>query len=138
MADNNTNSPNGRKTVYVVDDNEVVRRVLKGIIRQDGQLQYIGETTHGDAAVEALRKQRPDVLCLDVQMPGELDGIGVLRHVKQAFPGMKVVIITGYATSDLVKEARALGACGFVVKPFNAAKVLSTIHGALERDPQTA
>ena len=136
MADNNTNSSSRRRTVYVVDDNDVVRRVLKGIIRQDVRLQYVGETTHGAAAVEALRKLRPDVLCLDVHMPGELDGIGVLRQVSEHLPAMKVVIITGYATSDLVKEARALGAAGFVVKPFNAATVLSTVHAALERQAE--
>ena len=121
-----------RKSVYVVDDNEVVRRVLKGIIRQDNGLRYIGEATHGEAALAALRKVKPDVMCLDVHMPGALDGVGVLQHVTEHAPETKVVIITGYATSQLVREARELGARGFVVKPFNAARVLAAIHGGLD------
>ena len=124
------NSPGQRSTVIVVDDNDVVRRVLRGIIRQDESLQYIGEFTNGESALEAVRIRAPDVMCLDVMLPG-VDGLAVLEQMKEKAPQTKVVLITGYPTSDLVGKARELGAAGFVVKPFNAAKVLSTIELAL-------
>ena len=123
-----------RSTVLVVDDNDVVRRVLSGIIRQDESLQLIGEAARGDTALEAIHKKSPDVVCLDIMMPG-IDGLEVLQQLKEKFPSTRVVIITGYATSDLIHKGRALGASGFVVKPFNAAKVLSTLHSALQSQP---
>jgi two-component system chemotaxis response regulator CheY len=118
-----------RLRVLVVDDNEVVRRVLGGIIRQDEALQLIGEATHGESALEAVRLHKPDVVCLDMMMPGR-DGISVLEELRETSPATQVVIITGYATPDLINKARTLGAVGFVIKPFSAAKVLSAIHVA--------
>jgi two-component system chemotaxis response regulator CheY len=123
-----------RSTVLVVDDNHVVRRVLRGIISQDESLQYIGEATNGEAGLEAVRLNAPDVLCLDVMLPG-IDGLAVLEQVRQKAPHTKVVLITGYPTSELVVKARELGAAGFVVKPFNAARVLSCIELALHGLP---
>jgi two-component system chemotaxis response regulator CheY len=119
-----------RATVFVVDDNDVVRRVLAGIVRQDESLLLVGEATNGGAALEALRRKAPDVVCLDMMMPG-LDGLGVLEQLREKCADTKVIMITGYPTSDLVNKSRELGAAGFVVKPFNAAKVLSVIQWAL-------
>lgn len=118
-----------RLRVLVVDDNEVARRVLGGIIRQDEALQLIGEATHGESALEAARLHMPDVVCLDMMMPGR-DGMSVLEELRETSPATQVVVITGYATPDLINKARTLGAVGFVVKPFSAAKVLLAIHGA--------
>jgi two-component system chemotaxis response regulator CheY len=115
--------------VLVVDDNDVVRRVLSGIIHQDDRLRLIGEATNGIAALEAIRKEHPHVVCLDAMMPG-LDGLEVLKQLKEDAPDTKVVMITGYATADLIAAARQSGAVGFVIKPFNAAKVLAAIHSA--------
>jgi two-component system chemotaxis response regulator CheY len=117
--------------VLVVDDNDVVRRVLSGIVRQDESLQLVGEATHGEAALQAVRTKAPDLICLDVMMPG-IGGLEVLQQLRESSPETKVVIITGYPTLDLVNKARELGATGFIVKPFNAAKVLSVIHVALD------
>src|SRR5690349_5488597 len=114
-----------RSSVYIVDDNDVVRRVLKGIVRQDERLLYVGESTHGETAIAAIGRLRPDVVCLDVQMPGNMDGMAVLQHVREHSPATKVVMITGYATPELVKNAQDLGVCGFLVKPFNAGRVLT-------------
>ena len=119
-----------KATVLVVDDNDVVRRVLSGIIRHDQGLQLIGEAAHGEAAVDVARKKRPDVVCLDVMMPG-MDGMSVLKLIRETAPNTKFIIISGYPTAELVGQARELGASGFVVKPFNAAKVLETIHAAV-------
>lgn len=120
----------GRSKVFVVDDNDVVRRVLSGIVRQDETLQFVGEAANGEAALAGIRAKLPDVICLDMMMPG-IDGLGVLKQLREVAPRVRVVMITGYPTADLVGNARELGAVGFVVKPFNAAKVLSALHAAL-------
>jgi DNA-binding NtrC family response regulator len=81
-------------------------------------------------ALDAIKALQPDLVCLDVLMPG-LDGLGTLKRMREEHPAVRAVVITGAATSDVVKEALALGAKGLVVKPFNAQKVLSVIHSAL-------
>jgi two-component system chemotaxis response regulator CheY len=60
-----------------------------------------------------------------------MDGLAVQKTIREEHPDVKVVIVTGQATSETVSEARELGAKGFVVKPFNAAKVLAVIRTAL-------
>ena len=116
--------------VLVVDDNEVVRRALKGVIAHDEELLVVGEASSGTSALESIKALQPDLVCLDIVLPG-VDGLTVLRQVRQEYPAMRVVLITGQATADVVAQARELGAHGFVVKPFNADKVLKSIHAAL-------
>jgi DNA-binding NarL/FixJ family response regulator len=119
-----------RARVFIVDDNDVVRRVLSGIIRQDENLLFAGEAASGEVALEVVRRKSPDVICLDMMLPG-MDGLTVLEKLREVAPHARVVMITGYPTADLVDKARGLGAAGFVVKPFSAGKVLSTLHAAL-------
>ena len=125
-----------RARVLIVDDNDVVRRLLSGIVRQDEGLEYVGEASRGDSALELIRAKQPHVVCLDVMMPG-IDGLTVLEGLQEACPGSKAVIITGYATAELIAKARELGAAGFVVKPFNAARVLSVLHSAFAQGAES-
>jgi two-component system, chemotaxis family, chemotaxis protein CheY len=116
--------------ILVVDDNQIIRIALSGVIRQDPRLTVVGEASTGEMALETFKELQPDLVCLDVLMPG-IGGLETLRRMREEQPKLRAVIITGAGTSDIVKEALALGAKGFVVKPFNAEKVLSTIHTAL-------
>jgi two-component system chemotaxis response regulator CheY len=116
--------------VLIVDDNDVIRRALRGLIRQDESLIVLGEAASGETALQSIKADTPDLVCLDVVMPG-MDGLTVLKTIREEHPDVKVVMITGQATSETVAQARELGANGFVVKPFNAAKVLATIRAAL-------
>ena len=116
--------------VLIVDDNDVIRRALGGLIRQEESLTVCGEAASGESALQSIRAEKPDVVCLDVLMPG-IDGLAVLKTIRDEHPDVRVVIITGQATSETVSQARELGARGFVVKPFNAVKVLAAIQAAL-------
>lgn len=118
--------------ILVVDDNELTRRALKGILLRDERFTVLGEASNGASALESISALRPDLVCLDVLMP-RMDGLAVLRKLREKEPSPAVVIITGESTSEVVKEAREMGANGFVVKPFNAAIVLNTIHTVLCR-----
>jgi two-component system chemotaxis response regulator CheY len=120
----------GVRTILIAEDNPVVREVLRGIIRHDRRFSVIGEATNGQTALELVASLKPDLVCLDVLMPG-LDGLSVLRTMHDEFPDTRVVLVTGQSTSEVVSEALALGASGFVVKPFNAEKLLRALHAAL-------
>ena len=118
--------------ILVVDDNELTRRALKGILLRDDRFTVLGEASNGASALDSISALRPDLVCLDVLMP-RLDGLGVLRKLREKQLSTAVVIITAESTSEVVKEAKEMGANGFVVKPFNAAIVLNTIHTVLCR-----
>jgi two-component system, chemotaxis family, chemotaxis protein CheY len=116
--------------ILVVDDNQVIRMTLSGVIRQDPRLTVVGEASSGEMALEAVKALQPDLVCLDVIMPG-IGGLATLKRMREEHPAVRTIIITAEGTSEILKEALAAGANGFVVKPFSAAKVLSAIHTAL-------
>ena len=119
-----------RARIFIVEDNPVIRDLLRGIMRHDSDMMVVGEASNGEQAIDLVEKLRPDLICLDVLLPG-LDGIAILRALRAMRPEMRVVLVTGQATSNVVQEALALGAAGFVVKPFNAARLLAAVRHAL-------
>ena len=118
--------PARSRSVLIVDDNDVMRALLRAILRSDNQFDVVGEARNGLAAVEMVRRYQPEIVCLDVVMP-EMDGLEALREIRQIRPETRVVIITGTPSAGNVQEAMSLGANGFIIKPFNAAKILDTL-----------
>lgn len=113
-------------TVLIVDDNDMMRGILRGMLRgQD--YNVIGEARNGHGAIEMTERLKPDIVCLDVMMP-EMNGLEAMVQIKLHQPETEIVIITGNADSDTVQQAIMGGASGFIVKPFNAARVLDTLE----------
>jgi len=122
-----------RKTVVIVDDNDMMRGILRGMLRGE-EYEVIGEARNGVAAVDIAERLKPDIICLDVMMP-EKNGIDALGEIKVARPETEVVMITINADPATVQQAIQNGASGFIVKPFNAAKVLDTLAHVSGRMP---
>lgn len=118
-----------KHTVYLADDDADMRALLRLILRSDGY-DVVGEGGSGDTVIADCRKLRPQVLLLDINMPG-LDGLEVLDRIRKDHPATKVIMISADPTLDRVTDALKKGAHGFVVKPFNAAKLLDDITQAL-------
>lgn len=114
--------------VLIVDDNDLMRTLLRGMLRGE-EYHVVGEARNGLQGVEAVQKLTPDIVCLDVMMP-EMDGLEALQAMKQAKPDLVVVMITGNPSVENVQESIQGGAAGFIVKPFNTAKVLDTLSRA--------
>lgn len=119
-----------KPTVLVVDDDNLMRQILKAILNDEG-FHVVAEAKDGAAALQLADRLRPDLICLDVNMPG-LSGIEVLQRLQQILPGAKVVMITGDASMATVRDAVGHGAMGYILKPFNAARVVSAVKGALK------
>ena len=114
-----------RSTVIIVDDNDMMRGILRGMLRGE-HYEVIGEARNGVAAVEIANRLKPDIICLDVMMP-EKDGLEALCEIKATTPQIDVVMITSSSEPETVQGAIQNGASGYIVKPFNAAKVLDTL-----------
>lgn len=111
--------------VLIVDDDNLMRTLLRGILRGESY-EIVGEAKNGLLAVEATQRYSPDIVCLDVMMP-EMDGLEALQAIKQARPETVVVMVTASPSKENVQESIQGGAAGFIIKPFNAAKVLDTL-----------
>ena len=115
--------------ILLVDDNDLIRALLRGILRNEAY-HIIGEAKNGAVALELIKHDKPDLVCLDVMMP-EMDGLEALQNIKAEHPEIIVIMVTGNPSKDNVQESIKGGASGFIIKPFNAAKVLDTLERAL-------
>ena len=123
--------------VLIVDDNDLMRTLLRGILRSE-HYQIIGEARNGLLALEFIGRTKPDIVFLDVMMP-EMDGLETLQNIKRRYPEIVVVMITGNPSVENVQESIQGGASGFIIKPFNSAKVLDTLNRAWQtRTPPLA
>jgi two-component system chemotaxis response regulator CheY len=115
-----------RISIIIVDDNDMMRSVLRGMLRGE-EYDVVGEARNGQSAIDAVERLKPDIVCMDVMMP-EKNGLEALSEIKAAYPKTEVVMVTGNSDPDTVQEAIQNGASGFIIKPFNAARVLDTLE----------
>jgi DNA-binding NarL/FixJ family response regulator len=104
-------------TVLLADDQHLVRAGFKSLLRRDKEIAVVGEASTGDEAVRSARSLRPDVVLMDIRMPG-LDGITATGQIvgDPALSGCRVVILTTFETDEYVFAALAAGASGFLTK----------------------
>jgi DNA-binding NtrC family response regulator len=102
-------------TVMLVDDEEIVCKRLKTALEQDGYAVDVFQD--GAAAIDRLKEKQYDIVVSDIRMD-EVDGLDVLRAVRKSSPRTKIIMITGYATAEVAREAQAKGAFAFIAKPF--------------------
>lgn len=117
-----------RVRVLVVDDNDGFRESLLSLL-EAGELDVVGEAASGLQALEVVERVRPDVVLMDVRMPG-LDGIETTRRLKAAHPELGVVALSGHEDQDIVRDMLVAGANGYVLKDSDGDEILSAIAEA--------
>jgi DNA-binding NarL/FixJ family response regulator len=115
--------------VLLVDDQELVRAGLRMILDAEPDLDVVGEAADGDAAIREARLLRPDVVLMDIQMPGT-DGIAATRAVVRDTPGTRVVMLTTFDRSQLVYDALVAGASGFLLKDLPREQLVGGVRAA--------
>ncbi|GAA3475334.1 response regulator [Nonomuraea roseola] len=115
--------------VGVADDQAVVRMGLSALIAREADLELVGEAADGGQAVALVRRQRPDVLLLDIRMPG-MDGLQVLRAIAAdpSLHGTRIVVVTTFAVDEYVFAALQAGASGFLLKDSAPDELVSAIR----------
>ena len=116
------------KTILVVDDEKDIRTSLTGILEDEGY--QVGTAASGAEALECARQDLPDLVLLDIWMPG-MDGLETLEKLKNLFPQITVVMISGHGTIETAVRTTKLGAFDFIEKPLSLDKVLITVANAL-------
>lgn len=121
---------NAKANILVVDDEEVVRRAhLRTLASERRNVRAVDDAAQ---ALHALEEQSFDVVLLDLRMPG-MDGMSLLRILKNRWPESEVVVITGYPCVETAKEAIRLGAHDYLAKPLAPNEVIDATNGALRQ-----
>ncbi len=119
-----------QRAILVVDDEEIARETLDLVLRERDY--RVATAPDGQRAIRLLQEQVFDVVVADLKMEG-MNGLDVLEAVKESWPDVEVIVITGYASLDTAKEAIKKGAYDYIVKPFKMDEVTQTIRGAVEK-----
>ncbi|GIP36822.1 chemotaxis protein CheY [Paenibacillus sp. J31TS4] len=115
--------------ILVVDDAAFMRMMIRDILGKNG-FEVVGEANDGHQAIEKFKELRPDLVTMDITMP-EMDGIQALKEIKKVDPNAKVIMCSAMGQQAMVIDAIQAGAKDFIVKPFQADRVLEAIKKTL-------
>jgi DNA-binding NarL/FixJ family response regulator len=116
-----------RVRVLIIDDDDLMRAGLRGVLSSDASIEVVGEASDGRDAVYRTRLLQPDIVLMDVRMP-DLDGISATRELLDAFPEVRVVIVTTFEQDDYIFGALRAGASGFLLKRTRPEELVAAVH----------
>ena len=115
--------------VLLVDDHAMVRRGLATFLKVYDDLQLAGEADNGVDAIQQCAEFKPDVVLMDMVMPG-MDGASATRAIRQQFPNVRVIALTSFKERELIKNALEAGAIGYLLKDVSADELAQAIRAA--------
>jgi two-component system, NarL family, response regulator len=123
-------APASKATVLLVDDHALLRTGVANIINQEPDLVVVAEAGDGVEGIAAYEQHRPDVTLLDLRMP-MMEGVEVVRRIRQQDPAARVIVLTTYDTDDEIQRALKAGAKAYVLKDISADDLVACIHAVL-------
>ncbi|HSL84176.1 MAG TPA: response regulator transcription factor [Thermoanaerobaculia bacterium] len=102
--------------ILIVDDHDLVREGIRAILEQDAGFEVVGECGDGQEAIRSVRELEPDVVLMDVALPGGIGGLEATEAIVSERPGTRVIMLTQYAEREYIRRALKIGAQGYLVK----------------------
>lgn len=119
--------------VVLVDDHLILREGIRALLEKVSDIEMVGEADNGTEAVAKVAQLMPDVVLMDITMPG-LNGLEATRQIKQEHPQVKVLILTMHETDQYLSEMLEAGASGYVVKTTTSSELISAIRTVYQGD----
>lgn len=119
--------------VFLADDHTIMRAGLRSLLENSGRIEVIGEAEDGREAVKQVEQMRPDIVLMDIAMPG-LNGLEATRQIKRRFPEVKVLILTMHTTEEYIAQIFGAGASGYVVKRAAVTELVTAIQAVHHGD----
>jgi DNA-binding NarL/FixJ family response regulator len=116
--------------LIVADDHALARKGIAVILESESDLEVVGEAADGREALELCRRLHPDLVLMDVQMPG-IDGLAATRAIKEEMPATGVLVLTTYENLDFLLEAVKAGAAGYILKDVTCQELIGSVRRAL-------
>lgn len=123
------------KKVLIVDDQNGIRILLMEVFSSEGYNTF--QAPNGKIALEIVNNDKPDLVLLDMKIPG-MDGLEILKHIKEIDPDIKVIMMTAYGELDMIKEATDLGALMHFTKPFDIDEMRVAVNMRLRNNARTS
>jgi NarL family two-component system response regulator LiaR len=120
--------------VFVADDHPIVRRGIKDLLDTEAAIVVVGEASDGREAVQKVSELLPDLVLMDLVMPG-MDGIEATRRIRESHPQVRVLVLTSFATDDKIFPAIKAGAQGYLMKDTGPAELLEAIQRVQRGEP---
>ncbi|HQP46271.1 MAG TPA: response regulator transcription factor, partial [Flexilinea sp.] len=117
----------------LVDDHEVVRLGLKSLLEQGSRFEVVGEASNAKEAIEITGKLRPDIVLMDIRLPGQ-SGIDACEEITQKYPDVKVVMLTSYAEDEMLFSAIRAGASGYLLKQISSEDLVRSLESVARGD----
>ncbi len=121
--------------IIIADDHQVVRRGLTFTIDAEKDMRVVGEAQNGAGALALIKKHKPDVVLMDLQMP-EMTGVDALKQIRPEYPDLPILILTTFTDDAHVYAALRAGASGFLLKEMSGDDLVAAIRGAAQGKPQ--
>ncbi len=115
--------------VMIVDDHAVVRSGLSKFLKVNKDLQLVGEASDGEEAIQLVPLRKPDVILMDLMMPG-VDGVAATREIHKKNPAVHIIALTSFSDQNMVQGALQAGAIGYLQKNVTAAELANAIRSA--------
>jgi len=116
-----------RIRILLVDDHAVIRQALRMLLESQQDLEVVGDVENGREAVLTAERLKPDVVLMDVVMPG-LNGLEATRQIRRRLPGTRVVMVSGFVDEDQLRESLRAGASGYIVKRSEVSELVLAIQ----------
>lgn len=113
--------------VLIADDQELIRQSLSFVLDAQADIEMVGTASNGREAIELVRKEKPDVVLMDIRMP-EVDGVECTRLIKSAYPQIKVIILTTFDDDEYVFGALRYGASGYLLKGVSVKELANAVR----------
>ena len=117
--------------ILVIDDEPVILNSCRKVLEEDGFDVYL--VPSADEALKAMKKEVFDLLLVDVKMPKH-DGIYLMQKVKEKWPDVPIIVMSGYPTPDTITDGAKMGADAFIAKPFTPDELLETIRQVIQKE----
>ncbi len=124
------NTPLRPARILIVDDESPIREVLSASLKDEGH--FVQTAPDGEKGIKAMREYQPEIVFLDIWMPGSLDGIEVLTTARKQFPNVEFIMISGHGTIETAVKATKLGAWDFIEKPLSMDKISIVISNIIQ------
>ena len=134
MTATNVRTSEARVRVLIVDDHAIVRKGIRALLSEADGFEVVGEADNGQAAVQRAEESSPDVILMDLLMPG-MDGIEATRQITSRRPGARVLVLTSFAADNKVFPAIKAGASGYLLKDSSPDELVRAIRQVHRGEP---
>lgn len=117
--------------IIIAEDHTLFRQGIKALLSLEQDFEVVGEAEDGATAIRCVERLKPDLILLDLSMPG-VDGLAAIKEIRKKYSKIKILILTGYKTEEFFREALKCGAHGYVLKEADHSELLLAMRSVLE------